>query len=548
LRACLAPGGVLVALEQTRFFPWFDLGMGLQSGFDTRTDLSARPLHPLLSRTGWTRAFGEAGFAASTAVVQPGSLEDLMGFDVIVARGDAAVEAGADLEDTLRAYLRERLPAYMVPASVTPIERVPLSANGKVDRRALVPATLRRGSDVSPEADPLRQEVGALVAEMMQADHIDPDRSLFELGASSLTLVSLQRLLGERFGRVVALQRIFETPTVAGFAAELANIQSVSSPLVTFDTRAAAGDASNAAGETRPKLVMMPGVFSLPFYLREMAEVTAGDIAIVSVQLPGMGPYETPIDTVRGQAEYVVNRIRLAGIEPPYLIGGHSFGGRVAIEVARVLREEGEAVPLLLLGDTVRTYTDFSVLQTDDMAYTAMARGLYALYGRLTDVPYEQLNGATPEERFRETARRMQEEGLFGALELPLDRMVRVFKANFRAIGGFKPGVIPGDMAVLRTEGGFPAEFFEFETGDALKDPGLGWTDLVQGKITVRSMPGDHLAMLDPANLPVMGNIIVDLVRDALAAHLRDICGQDADPAASAAALWGAIERHRRDR
>jgi thioesterase domain-containing protein len=290
---------------------------------------------------------------------------------------------------------------------------------------------------------------------------------------------------------------------------------------------------------------MMPGVFSLPFYLLELAQAAAYDIAIVSVQLPGMAENEIPIDTVTGQAAFVVSRMRLAGIEPPYLIGGHSFGGRVAIEVARILRNAGEPVPLLLLGDTVRTYTDFSALQTDDMAYTAMARGLYALYGRRTAVPYEMLDGLTPEEKFHQTARRMQQEGLLGALELPLDRMVRVFKANFRAIGGFKPGKIPGDMAVLRTEGGFPPEFFDYETGDALKDPALGWTDLVQGTIDIRTMPGDHLAMLNPANLPVMARIMVDLVRDALSRHLREVHGEIAEPGATPAALWRAIRRHR---
>jgi amino acid adenylation domain-containing protein len=538
LRACLAPGGVLVALEQTRFFPWFDLGMGLQAGFDSRTDLTLRPAHPLLSRTAWGRLLTDAGFTASAIPMLAGSREDMMGYDVILARADAPVEAAdSALPDTLRDHLRARLPAYMVPTSITLIDQVPLSPNGKIDRRALVPA-LATTDATGGASDRLQQEVGDLVAEVMKLDHVDPNRSLFELGASSLTLVALQRLLGERLGRVVPLQRIFEAPTVAGFATEIGNLQSATSPLVTFDARAAQGD-------DRPKLVMMPGVFSLPFYLRELAEATASDIAIVSVQLPGMAENEEPIDTVHGQAEYVVHRMRLAGLEPPYLIGGHSFGGRVAIEVARILREDGEPTPLLLLGDTVRTYTDFSVFQTDDLAYTAMTRGLYALYGRLTSVPFEAMEGLRPEQKFHQTAARMQEEGLLGALDLPLDRMVRVFKANFRAIGGFRPGPIPGDMAVLRTEGGFPPEFLDYETGEALKDPALGWTDLVQGNIDVRTMQGDHLAMLNPANLPVMADIMTELVRDALISHLRTIGVAEIDPTASATALWRAIRRHR---
>jgi pyochelin synthetase len=513
LRACLAPGGVLLALEQTRFHPWFDLSMGLQSGFDARTDLDRRPAHPLLSRTGWERALAETGFAAVATVTAPGSLEDLMGFDVIMARADTGARTDGALEEELRTHVRARLPAYMVPASVTFIDRVPLSANGKVDRRALIPAPAAPSSRTSQTAsDRLMQQIGAVVAEVMQLAHVDPHRSLFELGATSLTLVSLQRLLGERLGRVIPLQRIFETPTVAGFVAAITTAQATSSALVTFDR----------LDDDRPKLILMPGIFSLPFYLRELAAALAKDVVVVSVQLPGMADGETPLDSVAAQAAYVVAHIRKAGLKAPYLIGGHSFGGLVAIEAARSLRDAGEAVPLLLLGDTVRTYNDFAAFQTDDLAHTAMARGLHALYGGRIQLPQETLDALPPHERFAAVARAAQEQGLLGALDLPLERMVRTFKANFKAIGTFNPAPIPGEMVLLRTEGGYPEEFLDYETGDALTDPAFGWGEVVPGGITIRTMPGDHLSMLDPAHLTTMAAIIGGLVRDALATSGRD--------------------------
>jgi len=213
----------------------------------------------------------------------------------------------------------------------------------------------------------------------------------------------------------------------------------------------------------------------------------------------------------------VVERLGLGGLRAPFLIGGHSFGALVAIEVARRLRLAGEDVPLLLLGDMVRTSADFGALQSDAMAYTAMTRGLYELYGRLAKLPYEAIASLEPLERFRKAAQHMQDQGLFGLVDLPLDRMVAVFKANFRAMGSYRPGPIPGDMALIRTEGGFPPEFLDYESGEALADPALGWTDLVQGDIDVRTMPGNHLAMLGPESLPVMARLLVDLVRGALA-------------------------------
>ncbi len=426
-----------------------------------------------------------------------------------VVRHGAAT--GGDIAEALAAHLRERLPPYMVPASISLIDRVPLSANGKVDRAALA-ATVRPVASGPAASDRLEEEVAAAVAGLMQLDHIDPHRSLFEIGATSLTLVATQRLLSDRFGRTVPLQRIFEHPTAAGLAAGLANSRALTTPLIRFDRRPEGED-------DRPVLVLMPGVLSLPFYLRDLAQAVADELAIVSVQLPGLALGETPIDTVEAQAEHVVAELRRGGLRPPYLLGGHSFGGLVAIEVARRLREAGEAVALLMLGDTVRTRANFSEFQTDELAYTAMTRGLYALYGRLTKLPYEALDGLPATEKFDRAARQMQQEGLFGALELPLERMAAVFKANFRAIGGYRPGPIPGDLALIRTAGGFPAELLEYESGESLEDPGLGWSELVQGRLEIRTMPGDHLSMLDPAHLPGMARILCELVREGLARH-----------------------------
>jgi hypothetical protein len=132
-------------------------------------------------------------------------------------------------------------------------------------------------------------------------------------------MVSLQRLIANRLGRTIGLQQIFERPTVAGFAAEIASRRSVTTPLITFGAR--------REGDERPKLVLMPAIFSLPFYLREMAEMMADQVDIVSVQLPGLAENEQAIDSIPAQADYVVERMRLGGLRAPFMVGGHSFGG-----------------------------------------------------------------------------------------------------------------------------------------------------------------------------------------------------------------------------
>ncbi|SFK44601.1 non-ribosomal peptide synthetase [Falsiroseomonas stagni] len=445
----------------------------------------------------------EAALASHPAVAQAvvtapalGGGRDRVLHGFYVPKPDGAPD---ELGAALRAHLRQRLPAYMVPASLTPIDHVPLSSNGKVDRKALVPA-LRDGA--AGQGPGLARDVAAEVAAVLGVAVPEPDRSLFELGATSLSLVSIQRRLAERYGRAIPLQAIFARPTVNALAEELQSGRAATSTLVTFGA---------TADDRRPRLVLMPGILSLPFYLRDLAAAVSR-FAIVSLQLPGMAEGETPLDSVEAQADHVVARLRQEQRHGPYLLAGHSFGGLIAIEVARRLRAMGEDVPLLLLGDTLRTTARFDAVQSDEIAYTAMTRALEALYG--ATVPMEGMDAET---RFRRTAAAMQEAGRFGPLTLPLDRMVAMFKANFRALGAYRPAPIEGDVALIRSEEGFPPELAGLDSAAAAQDPFLGWGDVVQGRLLLRRLPGDHLAMLSAENLPLMAALMTELAEAAIA-------------------------------
>lgn len=788
LHGLLAPGGVLIALEQTRFFPWFDLNMGLQAGFDARTDRALRPHHPLLSRQAWPQLMRQAGFADARALVAPSSIAERLGLDVLVARAGAQVQEGAPvrvhdgagLGAELLAWLGQRLPPYMLPASIGTIARMPLSSNGKVDRAQLAgllqaqagpalqadqayarmahfkltkpglrapqagqgvlalprvapdtgayrhrksyrtyegaPLTLERlaatlanisalhddalalpkyryasagslhavqawlyvkpgrvagldagvyyyhpeahaltpinraqlapelygqgdnpqmfeacafslflvgerdaivpvyGPEVgeqflyieadylgqllmetapreliglcpigyldpavpgilgltpsqvivhsmvggsvtaaqldewdggspmeaaaagpgsaelhkrlrqqlphytnpAPAFSPIEQSITVLLTELLPQAQIDPHRSLFDIGATSLTLVSLHRLIAERLGCNLALQAMFEQPTIASLALTVAGMLrqrvpleetgSSGSPFMYFERL-------GRAGPRRPTLVMMPGVLGLPFYLAPLAGILAGDVALATMQMPGLFDQAAPLESVEAQAAYAVEHLRRFQPDGPYLIAGHSYGGYVAIEMARRLRDDGQQVPLLVLADSVRTHGTLADFQTDDVAFTAMTRALYALYPEQLVLPYQDISRHGPRAAFDATAATLVEAGMFGAGGMQFDRLTAVFKANFKALGAYRPGPIPGSMTVVRTEGGFPPEFHDYEAGTSLADRALGWTDLVGEKIAVHTMVGDHLSMQNPENTLELAAILRALVR-----------------------------------
>jgi acyl-coenzyme A synthetase/AMP-(fatty) acid ligase/acyl carrier protein len=128
----------------------------------------------------------------------------------------------------LRAYLKQRLPDYMVPAAYVMVEAMPLTANGKIDRRRL------------PEPEPLRSETGArhanpqtdaekVIAEIWQEvlnlDHISIEDNFFDLGGHSLLLVEGNSRLRKAFDREIQIVEMFKHPTVAALAKYLAQEQ-----------------------------------------------------------------------------------------------------------------------------------------------------------------------------------------------------------------------------------------------------------------------------------------------------------------------------------
>ncbi|RKG77509.1 non-ribosomal peptide synthetase [Corallococcus terminator] len=222
LRSLLAPGGVLLIIEETRFFPSFDLGMGLQQGFDRFVDEELRNSHPLLSRELWQRMLAQTGFEESEVLHQPGTLSDYLGFDVILARGPLSTRRGR--WDVLREHLAQRLPPYMVPSSFVMLDALPLTANGKVDRRALpLPNATRaaRAEGGTSPRNPTEEALARIWAEVLGLERLGVHDDFYEVGGDSLLATQISTRARDHFQVEVPLRTLLELRTVAALAAHL---------------------------------------------------------------------------------------------------------------------------------------------------------------------------------------------------------------------------------------------------------------------------------------------------------------------------------------
>ncbi|WP_331771844.1 amino acid adenylation domain-containing protein (plasmid) [Embleya sp. NBC_00888] len=144
---------------------------------------------------------------------------DLSGY----ANHPAAAREAGTLVPRLRAFLRERLPEYMVPAGFVPLDRLPLTVNGKLDRRAL-PAP-----DAGVGRAPTRAPAGAaelalcaLFAEVLGVADIGAEDNFFDLGGHSLLAARLAAKARGTLGVEIAIRDVFTAPTTAALAALLA--------------------------------------------------------------------------------------------------------------------------------------------------------------------------------------------------------------------------------------------------------------------------------------------------------------------------------------
>jgi amino acid adenylation domain-containing protein len=138
------------------------------------------------------------------------------------APADAAAEDVRELVRALRRAVRERLPEYMMPSAFVPLERFPLSPNGKVDRRAL-PAPPARSDEVeTPYVAPrtvTETQVAAIWAEVLGLPGLGVEDDVFALGAHSLAITQVASRLRARVGVELPLGELFAARTVAALAA-----------------------------------------------------------------------------------------------------------------------------------------------------------------------------------------------------------------------------------------------------------------------------------------------------------------------------------------
>ncbi|GGV19959.1 hypothetical protein GCM10010275_71970 [Streptomyces litmocidini] len=314
-------------------------GLGfMSSGYSSKSGHplpAARRVDEILSAAG--RATGPSYFFVGGRVSEEQRLSEGMHEDTVHMKGPA---------EMIRDDLAHHLPDYMIPNRVVVLDRLPLSANGKVDTKALADlAVVNAGLHGRPHVPPRTRTEGrlaevwaaALKYEGVEAVSVLDD--FFESGGNSLIAVALVTRINREFGSSLPLQVLFEHPTLEKLAHRLDGAAATpASRLVRLHATGA-----------QPPVYCWPGLGGYTMNLRHLAEEVGIDRPFYGVQAHGVNRGEEPYATIREMAAADVAAIRRRQPAGPYTLWGYSFGARVAFESAHLLEAAGERVEHLFL-------------------------------------------------------------------------------------------------------------------------------------------------------------------------------------------------------
>jgi amino acid adenylation domain-containing protein len=237
----------------------------------------------------------------------------------------------------LFAWLRGRLPEYMVPSAFISVDRIPLGANGKVDKSALpapAPGFMETGRGYLAPRDELERSVARIWEQTLGMSPIGVRDSFFELGGHSLMAVRLLSRIEREFGIRPPLASLFQAPTIEGLATILRQPRpQEGSRIVPIQAR----------GQHSPFFCCHAGIGNLAAHL-------GSDQPCYALEPHGYDGRRAPANVEQMATNYI-QELRSLRFDPPYYLGGCSFGGLVAFEMAQQLCLQGEEVALLALID-----------------------------------------------------------------------------------------------------------------------------------------------------------------------------------------------------
>ncbi len=405
--------------------------------------------------------------------------EETAGFKQLVAY---IVPQEKPSPSTLRSFLKEKLPNYMVPAAFVVLESLPQTDNGKVDRRAL-PAPDKSSFEDKSFVPPRTQSEKQLVqiwSEILNVQPVGIKDNFFDLGGHSLVAVRLMVKIEQEFKKTLPIATLFQFPTIEDLANHLTTDKNAPTPssLVPVQPK----------GNKTP-LFCVHAVSGDVLCYADLAHHLGDTQPFWALRSQGIEGECEPLTQIEDMAATYIGALQIIQPQGPYQLAGWSMGGAIAVEMAVQLLASGQKVSLLALIDSYAPIPQFKgSLEDEAMLLADWVKNLSGS-NLAVSVSVEKLRLLEPQEQFNYVLEQAKKDGLLpkemGQKQASL--LFQVFKVNLLSLHSYIPKPYPGRITL----------FCASETSkEENQDPTLGWGELATGGIDMHNIASDHFSII----------------------------------------------------
>ncbi len=400
--------------------------------------------------------------------------------------------------DDLKTHLQQTLPEYMLPTAFVSLEAIPLTPNRKVDRRALESMNVNLESNqayLGPRNATEKQLV-AIWAEVLDLapENIGVNDDFFDLGGHSLLAVRLMAKINSQFKQSLPLAILFSARSTATLAKLILSKKEGSfDVLVPIQTK---GD--------KPPIFAVPGAGGNVLSFQALGQALGDKQPFYGLQAVGLDGKTSPLDSVEKTAKENVTAMQSIQPTGPYHLIGHSYGGAVAYEMARVLLEQNETIASLILLDSFAP----SVIQKQKLPeekgmFFEVCSTLANLYGLDFDLDIKQLQQISMHNRNDDIANVFNRHGIDITTE-QLTTFYNVFKANRGCYLSYKPSKLSQKIEVSLYRASENHQEREAMPND------YGWSELLLKPIQIYDVNANHFSILDKDHILKIAKMMSD--------------------------------------
>lgn len=398
--------------------------------------------------------------------------------------------------DELRSYLEERLPDYMIPAAFILLEEMPLTPTGKIDRRALPKPdkiSISEEDFLAPRNE-TEEKLVVIWEDVLGVHPIGIKDDFFKLGGHSLLAARTITQVEKSFDCRLHLSTFTEESTIEKMA-EIIQDSDLVTDIPTVVQLQQQG--------SKPPFFCVHGVGGHVVRFQTLAEYMAPDHPFYALQSRGLDGLHPPFNKIEDMAAFYINEIQELLLSGPYLIGGFSFGGFIAYEMARQLSCRGKDVAMLALLDTraskaPRFLDSLSRAQLFEYNLKKLAQKTEFHLDNMRKLPFGEMSGYL----FKRNNNSIAQDDFVGETiddpTLPIE-FREVMAANNEALNAYIPGRYSGKVTL-------------FKSIDHGRGVYYGWDNLAEGGVRIYEVPGTHKGIIKEPHARVLAGLLKECI------------------------------------